>query len=222
MNISVCVRITSVRVTERKRENDRGEERRSEQQDTRDERQKQVFDSRTEALCSVGKVVYCPAVLQCINYRIRNDKLCCAAMNRRVRDRQIADSATGCRLSQGYSQFKTKLESEQVEMSLMSNDRETKHPMYSYLHLRHLLDAFPKQRTGIHTYIHTLVAMGAVRGAGQHIRSSLRFSILPKDTWTCRPGESKQCSSDNKTLALPLSHNKPRPRDKMHNIINRV
>lgn len=116
VNISVCVRITSVRVTEGKRENDRGEERRSEQQDTRDERQKQVFDSRTEALCSVGKVVYCPAVLQCINYRIRNYKLCCAAMNRRVRDRRIADSATGCWLSQGYSQFRMKLESEQVEM----------------------------------------------------------------------------------------------------------
>lgn len=69
-----------MRVSKRKPENDRGEEKRRGQQDIRDERQKQVFDS----LCSVGKVVYCPVVLQCINYRIRNDKLCCRAMNRQA------------------------------------------------------------------------------------------------------------------------------------------
>ena len=37
----------------------------------------------------------------------------------------------------------------------------------------------------------------------------LGFSILPKDTWTCRPGESHQQPSDNKMLALPLSHSRP-------------
>ena len=36
----------------------------------------------------------------------------------------------------------------------------------------------PKRLTVIHTYIHTLI----------HTRSSLGFSILPKDTSTCRPG----------------------------------
>lgn len=49
-----------------------------------DEKQKQVSDWRTEALCSVGKVIYCPAALQCINYRIRNDKLRYVAMNRQT------------------------------------------------------------------------------------------------------------------------------------------
>ena len=43
----------------------------------------------------------------------------------------------------------------------------------------------------------------AVRGANRHIRSSLGFSILPKDTLTCRPGESNQQPSDNNTLVLP-------------------
>ena len=37
-----------------------------------------------------------------------------------------------------------------------------------------------------------------------HIRSSLGVSILPKDTSTCRPGESNQRPSYNKMLALPL------------------
>ena len=46
----------------------------------------------------------------------------------------------------------------------------------------------------------------AMQGANQHIRSSLGFSILPKDTLTRRPGEYNQRSSDNKMLALPLSH----------------
>ena len=47
--------------------------------------------------------------------------------------------------------------------------------------------------------------------AEQHIRSSLGFiifSILPKDTSTCRPGESNPRHSDNKTLALLLSHSR--------------
>ena len=36
----------------------------------------------------------------------------------------------------------------------------------------------PKPLTAIHAYIHTLMVVAA----NQHIRSSLRFSILPKDT----------------------------------------
>ena len=70
---------------ERETENDRGEEKKRRQQDTKTSVQ---LENRTEALCSVGKVVYCPAALQCINYRMRNDKLCCRAMNRQT-DRQL-------------------------------------------------------------------------------------------------------------------------------------
>ena len=55
------------------------------------------------------------------------------------------------------------------------------------------------------SYIHTLMAMAAMQGADQCIRSSLGFSILPKDTSTWRPGESNQQPSDN-MLAQPLSH----------------
>ena len=44
------------------------------------------------------------------------------------------------------------------------------------------------------------------RCVNQHIRSSWGFSILPKDTLTCRPGESNQRPSNKKTLALSLSH----------------
>ena len=66
----------------------------------------------------------------------------------------------------------------------------------------------PKQLTAIHTNIHTLMAVAAMQGADQHIRSSLGFSILPKDT-SCRPGWSNQRPSDNKTQALPLSHSRP-------------
>ena len=43
----------------------------------------------------------------------------------------------------------------------------------------------------------------AMQGADQHIRSSLGFSMLPKDTLTCRPGELNQRTSNNKMLALP-------------------
>ena len=64
----------------------------------------------------------------------------------------------------------------------------------------------PKRLTVIHTYVHTLMVVAAMQGVEQHIRSSLGFSILPKNTSTCRPGESNQWTSDNKTLALPLSH----------------
>ena len=51
-----------------------------------------------------------------------------------------------------------------------------------------------KGLTVIHTYIHTLMSVAAMQSADQHIRSSLGFSILLKDTST---------PSDNKTLALP-------------------
>ena len=48
------------------------------------------------------------------------------------------------------------------------------------------------------------MVVAAMQGANQHIRSSLGFSILPKDTLTCQPGESNQQPSDNKMLALFL------------------
>ena len=71
-----------------------------------------------------------------------------------------------------------------------------------HLHFR----AFSRH-TVIHTCIHTLMVVAAVQGADMHIRSSLGFSILPKDTSTGRPGELNQRTSSNKTLALPLNHN---------------
>ena len=43
------------------------------------------------------------------------------------------------------------------------------------------------------------------KGGCQHIRSRLGFSILPKDTSSCRPGESNHRPSDNQMLALPLT-----------------
>lgn len=55
--------------------------------------------------------------------------------------------------------------------------------------------------------IHTLMVVAAIRGAD--IRSSLEFSILLKDTSICKPEESNQRPSNNKTLALPLSHSCP-------------
>ena len=54
-----------------------------------------------------------------------------------------------------------------------------------------------------------MVVVAATQGVNQHIRSSLGFAISLKDTLTCRPGESIQRPSDNKTLALPLSHSRP-------------
>ena len=51
--------------------------------------------------------------------------------------------------------------------------------------------------------------MAAMQGADQHIRGSLGFSILPKDSSTCRPGESNQRPADNKTLAPVLSCSRP-------------
>ena len=59
----------------------------------------------------------------------------------------------------------------------------------------------------IHTYSHTLMAVAAMQAADWHIRSSLGFSILPKDTWTCRPGELNQ-QDNNKAMVVPLSHSR--------------
>ena len=57
----------------------------------------------------------------------------------------------------------------------------------------------PKQLTVTHTFTHwTTSTLGAVLG----------FIILYKDTWTSRPRELNQQPSDNKTLALPLSHSR--------------
>ena len=42
-----------------------------------------------------------------------------------------------------------------------------------------------------------LKAVAAMRGADQHIRRSLGFSILSKGTLTCRPGESNQRPSES-------------------------
>ena len=70
----------------------------------------------------------------------------------------------------------------------------------------------PKQQPTyiiLNKYSYTLMAVAALQDADQHIRSSLGLSILPKDNSTCRPGEwSQQQPSDNKTLALPLSHSR--------------
>lgn len=74
--------------------------RKTRQQDRREETRKQVLGSGTEALCLVGKVVYCSVVLRCINYRMRNDKLCRRAMyshTERQTDRQT-DSCESIRM----------------------------------------------------------------------------------------------------------------------------
>ena len=49
------------------------------------------------------------------------------------------------------------------------------------------------------------MALAALQGAEEHISVSLGFSIFPKDTSTCRPGESNQRPSDNKMLAVRLN-----------------
>ena len=46
--------------------------------------------------------------------------------------------------------------------------------------------------THSNSFIHTRTVAAAMQGADQHITSSFGFSILPKDTSTCRPGESNQ------------------------------
>ena len=78
----------------------------------------------------------------------------------------------------------------------------------------------PKRLTVIHTDFHTLMVLAAMQGASEHIRNSLGFSVLPKDTLICRPGETNQRPSDDKTLALPLSHR--RPKDKQQEVIGPI
>ena len=48
-----------------------------------------------------------------------------------------------------------------------------------------------------------------MQGANQHIKSSSRFSILPKEMSTYRRGESNQRPSNNKTLGSTQSHSHP-------------
>ena len=67
-----------------------------------------------------------------------------------------------------------------------------------------------KRLTVIQTYIYSLTVVAAMQGTYQHIGSSLRFSMLPKDTLTSRPGELNQQPSDNGTLALLLSYSRPK------------
>ena len=74
----------------------------------------------------------------------------------------------------------------------------------------HLVGIFV-QSDDSNSYINTLMAVAAVQIANQNIRSSFEFSILPKDTLICRPRESNQRPSNNKMLALPLSHSCPKP-----------
>ena len=66
----------------------------------------------------------------------------------------------------------------------------------------HFAGFCPKRFTLIHICIHTRMVVAAMQGTNQHIRSSLGFSILPKDILTCRPGESNRQPSDDRTLAL--------------------
>ena len=87
-----------------------------------------------------------------------------------------------------------------------------KHWCESLLQFRTFIRHFcPKQPTVIHTDGGGCHArFWPARPAGSdRFRSSLGFSILPKDTLTCTPGELNQWPSDNKTLALPLSHSHP-------------
>ena len=65
----------------------------------------------------------------------------------------------------------------------------------------YLADTFVQSKSlkVIHTYIHRQMVVAAMQGANQHIRSSLGFSMLHKDTLACRPGESNQQPSSNKS-----------------------
>ena len=70
--------------------------------------------------------------------------------------------------------------------------------IFTYLHLVHSDVLCLKQITAMYTYIHTVMAVTAVQGDNQRIRSSLGFSILPKDSLTCRP-------RGNRTSSLPIT-----------------
>ena len=76
-----------------------------------------------------------------------------------------------------------------------------------HFHLQHLAGAFVQ--SDLHEFIHL-----CTDGGDHHARCQpalgaiLGFSVLPKDTLTCRQGESNQQPSYN-MIALPLSHNRP-------------
>ena len=74
------------------------------------------------------------------------------------------------------------------------------HQSARHLHFRAFSRRFRPKRL---TVIHTLMAVAAMQRADQHIRNSLGFSNIPKDTLSCRPGESNQQPSENKMLDLP-------------------
>ena len=68
-----------------------------------------------------------------------------------------------------------------------------------------------KYLSAIHIYQILLSKATYSKGANQHIGSSLRFSIFPKDSLTCRPGELNlgPGPSDISMLALPLNNSHP-------------
>ena len=80
-----------------------------------------------------------------------------------------------------------------------------------YITFRAFSRCFLSKATYSNSHIpsYTVGGAAAMQGADQHTRSILGFSILPKVTSTCRPGETNQQPSDNKTLALPQSHSPP-------------
>ena len=85
-----------------------------------------------------------------------------------------------------------------MEWSMLTGSVRCQQAFTLHLHFRAFSRRFcPKLLTEIHTYIHTLIVVAAMQGADQHIRISLGFSILLKDTY------------DNKTLTLPLSQSRP-------------
>ena len=81
-------------------------------------------------------------------------------------------------------------------------------------HMINVLYHFPATKSGSTypslPYIHTLMVVAAMQGANQHIRSSLGFSILLKDTSTCRPGESNHHSFPiTRRCLCPWDHSCP-------------
>ena len=60
----------------------------------------------------------------------------------------------------------------------------TRRQRHGEFNFQHSADAFCPKRL---TAIHTLLVVAAMEGANQHIKRNLGFSIMPKDTSTCRP-----------------------------------
>ena len=96
-----------------------------------------------------------------------------------------------------------------ISFSMVTNGSEEPHVSRHIFTFRAFGRCFcPKWLTVMHTYIYTLMAVSAMQGAEQHIRSSLGFSILPKHTSTCKPGKKNERPSDNKHSPNP-SHSWP-------------